>query len=138
MFTMDQENGGRGFKLYVRNRDHGGCTFIENEKLNIIMEYCDKGDLNSYLKAQKSNGKYLKEERIWHFFIQICSGKLKIKKGLSLIHKRNILHRDLKSLNFHLKRDHTETERAKISKNQVLKKKMQLLSLLKFVYYLLG
>ena len=34
-------------------------SFIEDRTLNIVMEYCDGGDLAYYLKQQ--NKKYLKE-----------------------------------------------------------------------------
>ena len=69
-------------------------SFEENNCLNIIMEYCEGGDLGTYLtNYQKKNiGTNLNEEFIWKVFIQICF-------GLYDIHKQNILHRDLKSLN---------------------------------------
>ena len=68
-------------------------SFTEDRNLNIIMEYCDSGDLSQYLKQQ--NKKYLKEAKIWMFFIQICM-------GLEYIHKNKILHRDIKTLNIFL------------------------------------
>lgn len=49
------------------------------------------------------NKKSLKEEKIWKFFIQICS-------GLDYIHKNKILHRDIKTLNIFLNKN----EEAKI------------------------
>ena len=39
------------------------------------MEYCDGGDLSTFLKINKNKGKLLKEDVIWTFFIQICLGK---------------------------------------------------------------
>ncbi len=51
-------------------------SFIENNSLNIVMEYCDGGDLATYLKTQKTTGKLLKEDKVWMFFIQICIGKI--------------------------------------------------------------
>ena len=50
-------------------------SFIDNKKLYIIMEYCDGGDLSTFLKINKNKGKLLKEDVIWTFFIQICLGK---------------------------------------------------------------
>ena len=72
-------------------------SFEENNCLNIIMEYCEGGDLGTYLtNYQKKNiGTNLNEDFIWKVFIQICF-------GLYDIHKQNILHRDLKSLNIFL------------------------------------
>lgn len=57
------------------------------------MEFCEGGDLSYFLRMQ--NKKYLKEEKIWRFFIQICM-------GLEYIHKNKILHRDIKTLNIFL------------------------------------
>ena len=71
-------------------------SFIEDNNLNIIMEYCNGGDLNQFLKLQSK--KPLKEEKIWKIFLQICL-------GLQHIHQRKILHRDIKSLNIFLNDD---------------------------------
>ena len=70
-------------------------SFLEGENLNIVMEYCDNGDLCKFLSEQK---KPLKEDLIWKIFI-------KITLGLTTIHKMKILHRDLKTLNIFLKKD---------------------------------
>jgi len=71
-------------------------SFIDDEyNLNIIMEYCDSGDLNSFISNLKKENKYLTEEEIWRFFIQISL-------GLAYIHSKNILHRDLKPMNIFL------------------------------------
>jgi len=47
-------------------------AFIEDTKINIIMEYCHNGDLQTFLKKQ--NNKALTENLIWKLFIQICLG----------------------------------------------------------------
>ena len=73
-------------------------SFLEDDNLNIVMEYCDNGDLNNYLNEQKKKNKPLKEDLIWQIFI-------KITLGLTTIHKMKILHRDLKTLNIFLKKD---------------------------------
>eukprot|EP00347_Sterkiella_histriomuscorum_P002382 403368372 len=65
----------------------------DNTKINIIMEFCEHGDLHSYLK--KLQGKHLNENKIWKFFIQITL-------GMYHLHSQNILHRDLKTLNIFL------------------------------------
>ena len=71
-------------------------AFIEDTKINIIMEYCHLGDLQSYIKKQ--NNKPFTENFIWKLFIQICL-------GLNYLHSKNILHRDLKTLNILLSKD---------------------------------
>ena len=73
-------------------------SFEENNTFNIVMEYCEKGDLSSLLSKLKKKNKYLKENQIWLFFIQICI-------GLSYIHYKKILHRDLKTQNIFLNKD---------------------------------
>jgi len=60
------------------------------------MEYCEAGDLQQFLKKQ--NGKQLKEERVWRFFIEMCL-------GLNYLHSFKILHRDIKSMNIFLGKD---------------------------------
>ena len=73
-------------------------SFEEKNNLNIVMEYCDGGDLNDYIESQKKTGHLLKESIIWKFFI-------KITIGIADIHKLKILHRDLKTLNIFLMKD---------------------------------
>jgi len=73
-------------------------SFEEDNKLNIVMEFCECGDLNEFIEMQKKSNHLLKEDIIWKFFI-------KITLGLADIHKLKILHRDLKSLNIFLKQE---------------------------------
>ena len=70
-------------------------SFIESCKLYILMEYCERMDLEEYLA--KSYG--LTERRIWKFFIEMCV-------ALEHLHKRNIIHRDLKPKNVFITRDY--------------------------------
>ena len=70
-------------------------SFEENNYLNIVMEYCDGGDLNQFIEKNKESNILLKEDLIWTIF-------LKITIGLATLHKSKILHRDLKALNIFL------------------------------------
>ena len=47
-------------------------SFIERNLLNIIMEYCEGGDLYNLIKQQF--GRPLLELKIWKFVIQVCLG----------------------------------------------------------------
>ena len=67
-------------------------SFEENNYLNIVMEYCDGGDLGQFINKNKKTRYLLKEDLIWNIFI-------KITIGLATLHKSKILHRDLKTLN---------------------------------------
>ena len=82
------------FKYVVKYYD----SFIEDDCLNIIMEYCEEGDLGSLINNLIQNKSSLSEQQIWHFFIQISL-------GLAYIHNNKILHRDLKPMNIFLKKN---------------------------------
>jgi NIMA (never in mitosis gene a)-related kinase len=76
------------------------------------MEYCNRGDLQSLLKKAKdknslprpsvsrpSNVTYgLKEHVTWNIALQVIS-------GLYYLHKKKVLHRDLKAANVFLMKD---------------------------------
>ena len=70
-------------------------SFIEDDNLNIIMDYYEKGDLNCLINNLIESKKFLKEEKIWNLFIQMSL-------GLEYIHQKNIIHRDLKPMNIFL------------------------------------
>ncbi|CAF1178780.1 unnamed protein product [Adineta steineri] len=63
--------------------------------LNIVMAYCEGGDLYTRLKEKKSQKQSLSEDQIVEWFIQICM-------ALQYMHEKNILHRDLKTQNVFL------------------------------------
>lgn len=63
-------------------------AFVKNDNLCIIMEYCSKGTLESYLKRNCN----LKNDKIWKYFSQLCGSVL-------YLHNNNIIHRDLKTAN---------------------------------------
>ncbi|XP_056352635.1 serine/threonine-protein kinase Nek5 [Oenanthe melanoleuca] len=65
----------------------------ENNKLYIVMEYCDGGDLMKRINMQ--HGVLFDEEQILSWFVQISL-------GLKHIHDKKILHRDVKAQNVFL------------------------------------
>ena len=73
-------------------------SFEEKNFLNIVMEYCDGGDLGKFIEEKKLKNEPINEDLIWILFI-------KITLGLAAIHKLKILHRDLKTLNIFLTKD---------------------------------
>ena len=90
-------------------------SFIEDDNLNIIMDYYEKGDLNCLINNLIESKKFLKEEKIWNLFIQMSL-------GLEYIHQKNIIHRDLKPMNIFLSDNNIikigDLGVAKIIKNQ--------------------
>ncbi|XP_036603871.1 serine/threonine-protein kinase Nek3 isoform X2 [Trichosurus vulpecula] len=68
-------------------------SFEADGHLYIVMEYCDEGDLMQKIKHQK--GKLFPEEMILQWFTQMCL-------GVNHIHKKRVLHRDIKSKNVFL------------------------------------
>lgn len=71
---------------------------INNNKICILMEYINNGDLCKYCQAYKDMGKAIDEKEIWEFLYQSIS-------GLYYIHQNDIIHRDLKDSNFFLTED---------------------------------
>ena len=70
-------------------------SFEQNDNFYIVMEYCDKGDLDSFIKERKEQNNFLSEDEIWKIFIEISI-------GIGIIHRNKIIHRDLKPLNIFL------------------------------------
>jgi NIMA (never in mitosis gene a)-related kinase len=71
------------------------------QNIYIVMEYCEKGDLCTYMTERQKNKKYnyyFNEDFIWKLFIQISI-------GLYYIHSKKILHRDIKTLNIFLTKE---------------------------------
>jgi len=62
------------------------------------MEYCSGGDLAQFLKGQM--GKPVAEDIVWRFALQIML-------GLRDLHRKKILHRDIKSMNVFLNENRT-------------------------------
>ena len=74
-------------------------SFKQNQNIYIVMEYCEGGDLCTFMreckKKRKNEEYFLDEDFVWKIFIQISI-------GLYYIHSKKILHRDIKTLNIFL------------------------------------
>ena len=70
-------------------------SFVHKNKLCIIMEYADGGDLYSKIKLHAQQNRLIPENDIWNLFIQLCY-------GLEYLHSKKIIHRDIKSQNVFL------------------------------------
>lgn len=78
-------------KGWFRDIDKG-CIYI-------VLEYCECGDLHTYIQSHIKAHKYFSEEQIWFIFIQLL-------RGLQHIHENGIIHRDLKTLNVFIAKDY--------------------------------
>ena len=82
--------------FFSRERDTLDASF-RSEHLCILMEYCDSGDLYTYLQKGRK-GEVIEasqEGLILTWFIQIAT-------AVAFLHDRSILHRDLKTQNIFL------------------------------------
>ena len=70
-------------------------SFIHNNKLCIIMEYANQGDLNLLIEKYKKEKKYIPENDIWYIIIQIY-------RAIEYLHSKKIIHRDIKCQNIFL------------------------------------
>ena len=110
MVPEDQEAAKNEAK-YMEALDHPNIVSFKevylNKKreLNIIMEYCDGGNLDEFLETQKQLNKgkskplYMPQDKIMFYFTQVAL-------GLKHMHDRKLLHRDIKPDNiFRTSRD---------------------------------
>ena len=70
-------------------------AFVERDNLYIAMEFAEHGDISRQVDKFKAANKYIKEDIIWSYLLQMCN-------GLALMHSRNVLHRDIKPKNVFL------------------------------------
>lgn len=73
-------------------------SFIEKSYLWIVMDYADDGDLYKKIEVQKELGKYISENQILDWFVQMAF-------ATKHIHDHRILHRDLKTQNIFMNKN---------------------------------
>ena len=72
--------------------------FKIGDKLYILMEYINNGDIKGYISAHQNINKPIPEAELWELFYQCMA-------GLYCIHKNNLIHRDIKPANLFLTND---------------------------------
>jgi NIMA (never in mitosis gene a)-related kinase len=75
-------------------------SYIEDGVLIIIMEYCEEGDLTYFTKKKAQKNETLDEKLILNWFLQLLL-------ALEFVHRKKILHRDIKSSNIFLRSNGT-------------------------------
>jgi NIMA (never in mitosis gene a)-related kinase len=74
-------------------------SFIEDKNFYIVMEYCEKNDLNSYINSYKNKNEKIPEDFIWKVAFQVLD-------ALHYLHnERKIVHKDIKPLNLLIDKD---------------------------------
>lgn len=76
------------------------CSFLEGKYLCIVMEYINGGDLHKLIKSQQEKKQFLPESEIWRMSSELSS-------AVSYLHSKNIIHRDIKTLNILVTKDQT-------------------------------
>ena len=97
---LAEQNAAKSEADVLHQMNHSNITmyiesFVENDKLYIVMEHADGGDLSTAIQSRRKDAKYWDEEEVMRIFVQICL-------ALKHVHNANILHRDLKSQNIFL------------------------------------
>ena len=73
-------------------------SFVDSGSLYIVMEYANAGDMYTELKIRGKECRPVSEEQVWDYFQQTAA-------GLQYLHSKNIIHRDVKSMNIFLTDD---------------------------------
>eukprot|EP00392_Amoebophrya_sp_AT5.2_P004644 g4652.t1 len=72
--------------------------FLEDKHLVLVIEYAAKGDLNKEVRIRTRTSRFFRESEVWDLFLQILN-------GIRFIHRKGIVHRDVKTLNVFLTKD---------------------------------
>lgn len=89
-----------GLKLIKLKIDHENIvkyytSYVHDDFIYWIMEYCDGGTLRERINLYKKRKKNMNENLIWYWSIHILN-------GIKYLHKKGIIHRDLKPENIYI------------------------------------
>ena len=101
------------FARFLKDLPMSSSQYVDKgtSTLNIIMEYCDGGDLSSIIRQSSRMGKLIPEDTVWQYFYQLLlalnychcpntsSNNKPIMPGDPEPRRQPILHRDIKPEN---------------------------------------
>lgn len=93
-------------------------NFFMGDTLVIIMQYCEGGDLATYIKDMFRQKMRIHERQIMNYFVQVL-------QALEYIHTERILHRDLKTSNLFLMKSMSVVKLGDFGISRVLEGSMQ-------------
>ena len=70
-------------------------SFIQDDHLHIVMQYCPGGDLGSAIKRVRAERAHFSEAQVLDWFAQLCF-------AVQYCHEAHVMHRDLKTQNVFL------------------------------------
>ena len=73
-------------------------AFTYDNKLWLVLDYAEQGDMQTLVRAQKAKHRYFSEIYVWNVAYQLWSGLLYLRS-------QNVIHRDIKSLNIYIYKD---------------------------------
>ena len=101
----------------------------KNKDLYIIMEYVGGGDLNDRIRFLSRSKKYLPENTLWRYAVQIL-------QGLQALHNRKIIHRDIKPGNIFVSDDLENIKIGDLNVSKILRNKSMTATVVGTPYYL--
>ena len=108
---------------------HDAFVDEANKDLYVIMEFLGGGDLSDNIEyMQKSNGKF-SEKQIWGYVLQIL-------QGLAELHKRGVIHRDVKPANLFLSADKKRLKIGDMNTSKILQNDSMTQTVIGTPYYL--
>ena len=84
----------QSFFDYGLDDDSSGPTST-TQSLNIVMGYCDAGDLSTHIRARSRCGAWIPETLVLDWFVQIS-------QAVGFMHQNGWIHRDIKPSNIFL------------------------------------
>lgn len=74
------------------------ASYIDDEKLHIVMNFCDGGDLSGLIREHEERKEHFKEKQIIKWLTQLLM-------AVKYTHSNHVIHRDIKSQNIFIERN---------------------------------